>query len=75
MCPLVTPYVLGIVTAPLVVRVFKPIVRGTVRASVGLTMEAKRAAAEARQEYRELTAEASADLASQSRMAAEAATK
>jgi hypothetical protein len=74
MCPLLTPYVLGVATAPLVVRVFKPIVRGTVRASVGLTMEAKRAAAEARQEYRELAAEASADLASQSRMAAQAGT-
>lgn len=74
MCPLVTPYALGVVTAPLVLRIFKPIVRGTVKASVGLTMEAKRAAAEARQEYRELAAETSADLASQSRIAAQAAT-
>ncbi|MDQ3761584.1 MAG: DUF5132 domain-containing protein [Actinomycetota bacterium] len=73
--PIVTPYLLGVVTAPLVVRIAKPIVRGTVKASVGLAMEAKKAAAEAGQEYRGLAAEASADMATKSRMAAKTATK
>jgi uncharacterized protein DUF5132 len=72
MFPVVTPYLLGVVTAPLVVRVFKPIVRGTVRASVGLAMEAKKAAAEAGQEYRAIAAEESGELAAQSHMAAKA---
>jgi hypothetical protein len=72
--PVVTPFLIGVVTAPLVVRVFKPIVRGTVKASVGLAMEAKRAAAEVGQEYRAIAAEESTDLAAQSRMTAKAAT-
>ncbi|MGH3854830.1 MAG: DUF5132 domain-containing protein [Pseudonocardiaceae bacterium] len=66
--PAVTPYLLGVVTAPLMVKIFKPIVRGTVKASVGLAIEVKRAAAEAGQEYRTLAAEAS-------RIAAEADAK
>lgn len=73
--PIVAPFLLGVVTAPLAVKIFKPIVRGTVKASVGLAMEAKRAAAEASLEYRELAAEASADLATKSSMAAQSATK
>jgi Protein of unknown function (DUF5132) len=73
--PVVTPYLLGVVTAPLVVKIFKPVVRGTVKASVGLAMEARRAAAEAGQEYRAIAAEESADLAAKSRMSARAAAK
>ncbi|MDQ3761586.1 MAG: DUF5132 domain-containing protein [Actinomycetota bacterium] len=65
--PVVTPYLLGVVTAPLVVRIVRPIVRGTVKASVGLSLEAKKAAAEVRQEYQGLTAEVSADMAAKNR--------
>jgi Protein of unknown function (DUF5132) len=58
--PVVTPYLLGVVTAPLVVQIFKPIVRGVTRATVGLSLEAKKAAAEVGQGYQELAAEVSA---------------
>ncbi|MGH3566773.1 MAG: DUF5132 domain-containing protein [Pseudonocardia sp.] len=56
----VTPYLVGVVTAPLVVRIIRPIVRGTVKASVGLALEARRAAAEAGAEVQGIAAEASA---------------
>ena len=71
----VVTYLLGVVTAPLVVKICKPLVRGTVKASVGLAMEAKKAAAEAGREYRGLAAEASADLAARGGTAAGAAAK
>ncbi len=53
----VTPYVAGVVTAPLVVRILKPIVRGTVKATVGIVLEAKKAAAEAGAEVHGIAAE------------------
>lgn len=55
--PIVTPYVVGVVTAPLVVRILTPIVRGTVKATVGIYLEGKRAAAEAGAEVRGIAAE------------------
>jgi Protein of unknown function (DUF5132) len=58
--PIVAPYVVGVVTAPLVVRLLKPIVRGTVKATVGIVLEGKRAAAEANAEVRSIAAEAGA---------------
>lgn len=71
--PIVTPYLVGVVTAPLVVKILKPIVRGTVKASIGLATEAKKAAAEAALEYHYLAAEANADLVSKSGAAARSA--
>lgn len=52
------PYVVGVVTAPLVARVLKPLFRGVVKASVGATLEAKKAAAEIREEYQSAATEA-----------------
>lgn len=55
------PYLIGVVTAPLVGKIVKPILRGTIKASVGLALEAKRAAAEAGAEFHALAIEVSAD--------------
>jgi Protein of unknown function (DUF5132) len=52
------PYAVGVVTAPLVARFLKPLFRGIVKASVGATLEAKKAAAEVREEYQDIAAEA-----------------
>lgn len=41
------PYVVGVLTAPLVGKVLKPVVRGTVKAAVGVALQVKKAAAEA----------------------------
>ncbi|MGH3983435.1 MAG: DUF5132 domain-containing protein [Pseudonocardiaceae bacterium] len=62
------PYLIGVVTAPLVVKIVKPILRGTVKASVGLALEAKKAAAEAGEEFHALAIEASADKAAEAAM-------
>jgi Protein of unknown function (DUF5132) len=58
--PVVAPYLVGVVTAPLVVRIITPIVRGTVKATVGIALEAKKAAAEAGAELQGIAAEAGA---------------
>jgi len=55
---ILAPYVVGVVTAPLVARVLKPLFRGVVKASVGITLEAKKAAAEVREEFQDIAAEA-----------------
>lgn len=71
--PIVTPYLVGVATAPLVVKILRPIVRGAVRAGAILAAEAKTAAAETSKQYLDLVADASADFATQSRLATEAA--
>lgn len=55
---ILAPYMVGVVTAPLVARVLKPLLRGVVKASVGITLEAKKAAAEVREEFQDIAAEA-----------------
>ncbi|HET9117796.1 MAG TPA: DUF5132 domain-containing protein [Pseudonocardiaceae bacterium] len=62
-------------TAPLVVKVVKPVVRGVVKASVGLALEVKKAAAEAGEEIQGLAAEVSSDKATQSAIGADVAAK
>ncbi len=52
------PYLIGVVTAPLVAAVAKPILRGTVRATMGISLQAKKVAAEAREDFQALAAEA-----------------
>ncbi len=69
------PYLIGVVTAPLVAKIIKPIVRGTVKASVGLALEVKKAAAEAGEEFQGLAAEVSSDKAAEAAMSAEVAGK
>lgn len=58
---IVVPYLIGVVTAPLVVAVAKPIVRGTVKATMGISLQAKKAAAEAREDYHVIAKEARSD--------------
>jgi len=61
--PSVVPvYLIGVVTAPLAGLVLKPILRGTVKATVGIGLQVRKAAAEARQEFQDLTAEAQEQL-------------
>lgn len=69
----VAPYLIGVVTAPLVVKVGKALVRGTIKASVGLVSEVKKAAAEASVELHDLAAEVSADKAAKSALVADTA--
>ncbi len=60
---LVTPYLIGLVTAPLVGTVAKPLLRSTLKATVALVLQAKKLAAEAGEEFQDLLAEVSADVA------------
>ncbi|MGH2732143.1 MAG: DUF5132 domain-containing protein [Actinomycetota bacterium] len=53
------PFLIGLVSAPLV----KPLVRGAVKATVGLALRLKQLAAEASEEFQDIAAEASADFA------------
>lgn len=39
-------YLIGVVTAPLVVKAVKPVLRGAVKASVGVALEVRNAVAE-----------------------------
>lgn len=71
----IAPYLIGVVTAPLVVKIIKPLVRGTVKASVGLALEVKKAAAEAGEEFQGIAAEVSSEKAAGAVMSAEAAAK
>jgi hypothetical protein len=59
----VAPYLIGVVTAPLVARVFRPLLRGAVKTTVGVALEAKRAAAEVREEFQDIAAEATVERA------------
>ncbi|MFB7508713.1 DUF5132 domain-containing protein [Streptomyces broussonetiae] len=68
MLPAVAPFVVGVITAPLAKRVAKPLVRGVIKTSVGLTFEVKRAVIEAGEEIQSLTVQAAAEeLASSAR--------
>ncbi|MEU7382811.1 MULTISPECIES: DUF5132 domain-containing protein [unclassified Streptomyces] len=60
MPPVVPPFLIGLIAAPLLDRVGKPLLRGIIKTSVALTLEVKRAAIEAGEEIQELTAEAAA---------------
>ncbi len=50
-------------------------VRGTVKASVGLALEVKKAAAEAGEEFQDIAAEVSSDKATEAVMSADVAAK
>lgn len=55
--PVLAPYVIGVVTAPLVAKVIKPLCWSIVKATVGVALEAKKAAAEVREEFQGIAAE------------------
>ncbi|MFE1287312.1 DUF5132 domain-containing protein [Streptomyces sp. NPDC058751] len=61
MLPAVPPFIAGMLAAPLVKRVGKPLVRGVIKASVGLSLEVRRAVIEAGEEIQGLTAEVAAE--------------
>lgn len=68
----VAPYLIGVVTAPLVARIFRPLFRGVIKTTVGVALEAKRAAAEVREEFQDIAAEASIERAADDEAAAAA---
>lgn len=57
------PYLIGLVTAPLVAKIIKPILRGTVKTSVEVGLQMKKLAAEAAEDFQDLAAEANAEMA------------
>jgi hypothetical protein len=59
--PVLLPYLVGVVTAPLAARVIKPVVRGVVKTTVAAALEVKRAAAEAGEEFQDIAAEVSVE--------------
>ncbi|KOV64746.1 DUF5132 domain-containing protein [Streptomyces sp. MMG1121] len=68
MLPAIPPFLVGVITAPVAKRVAKPLVRGVIKTSVGLTLEVRRAVIEAGEEIQALTAEAATEkLASSAR--------
>lgn len=77
--PVLVPYLLGLVTAPLMAKVVKPLLRGTVKTTVGLALQVKKVAAEAVEDVQDLAAEASAEMVAaemaSAQRAAEAAPK
>ncbi|MEU3345427.1 DUF5132 domain-containing protein [Streptomyces sp. NPDC006700] len=56
------PFLIGLLTAALVKRLGKPLVRGVVKTSVGLGVEVKRAVHEASEGIQDLAAEATAEM-------------
>jgi hypothetical protein len=59
--PVLAPYLIGVVTAPLAARVLKPLLRGIVKSTVSLGLELKKAAAEVGEEFQDIAAEVSVD--------------
>lgn len=62
MLPVVPPFLMGLITASLVKRVGKPLVRGIVKASVGLGVEVQRAVHEVGEGIQDIAAEAVAEM-------------
>ncbi|GED83351.1 DUF5132 domain-containing protein [Streptomyces sp. 6-11-2] len=62
MPPVVPPFLIGLITASLVKRLGKPLMRGLVKTSVGLGIEVKRAVHEAGEGIQDLAAEATAEM-------------
>ncbi|MEU9669724.1 DUF5132 domain-containing protein [Streptomyces bobili] len=62
MLPVVPPFLIGLVAAPLLKRLGKPVMRGIVKTSVSLGIEVKRAVHEAGRGIQDLAAEATAEV-------------
>ncbi|MBV2155100.1 DUF5132 domain-containing protein [Kitasatospora sp. SUK 42] len=62
MPPVIPPFLVGLVVAPLAKRLLKPLVRGVVKTSVGIVLEVKQAAHEAGENIHDLAAEVAADM-------------
>ncbi|MFC9328646.1 DUF5132 domain-containing protein [Kitasatospora sp. NPDC057015] len=72
MPPVVPPFLIGLVLAPLAKRLIKPLVRGVVKTSVGLVLEVKKAAHEAGENIHDLATEVAADVMAAQIVAGEA---
>lgn len=57
------PYLIGLVSAPLVTKIVQPIARSAVKATIELGMQARKLAAEAAEDLQDLVAETSAEMA------------
>ncbi|WP_406839842.1 DUF5132 domain-containing protein [Streptomyces sp. AHU1] len=62
MPPVVPPFLIGLVVAPLAKLLLEPLVRGVVKTSVDVAMEMKKAAHEAGENIQDLAAEMAADV-------------
>ncbi|MFD8804339.1 DUF5132 domain-containing protein [Streptomyces sp. NPDC059597] len=62
MPPVVPPFLIGLIAAPLAKRLFKPLMRGVVKTSVGLVLEVKKVTAEAGENIHDLAAEVAAEM-------------
>lgn len=60
--PPFVPYILGLVTAPLVAKLAKPVLRSTVKATIEIGLQARRIAAEAVEDLQDLAAETAAEM-------------
>jgi hypothetical protein len=63
MPPFLPAYLIGVVTAPLARMVVKPLLRSSVKATVGLALQFKKLAAEAGEEFQDIAAEANFEMA------------
>lgn len=61
------PYLIGLVSAPLVTRVLQPIVRSVVKTTIELGLQARKLAAEAAEDLQDLVAETSVEVAAAER--------
>ena len=57
------PYLIGLVSAPLVTRIVQPIARSAVKATIEFGMQARKLAAQAAEDFQDLVAETSAEMA------------
>lgn len=57
------PYLIGLVSAPLVTRIVQPIARSAVKTTIAFGMQARKLAAQAVEDLQDLVAEASAEMA------------
>ncbi|WP_328324547.1 MULTISPECIES: DUF5132 domain-containing protein [unclassified Streptomyces] len=73
MPPVVPPFLIGLIVAPLAKRFVTPLVKGVLKTSVGLVMEVKRAAHEANEGLHDLAAEVTTEVMA-AQFAAEGAT-
>lgn len=62
MPPVVPPFLIGLIAAPLAKRLLKPLMRGVVKTSVGLVLEVKKATLEAGENIHDLAAEVAAEM-------------
>ncbi|QZZ32454.1 DUF5132 domain-containing protein [Streptomyces sp. ST1015] len=62
--PLIAPFLLGIVAAPIAKRVVKPLVQGTIKTSVGLAMDLRKAVHEVGEGFQDMAAEVTAEVMS-----------